>query len=209
MNFQPLILALISAVSAKISIISPEKNETAKKAFDILFSKFDIDRVRGCGTNLSSKMAFSQASYRRCIKGLNTPKIFEKHLLDLKAEDFDAEYGIAFSGTMSDIIEKVSKELETTCSHLDPNAVDEAAYDEIIKENCQVNNYSDNDIDNNDIDFKKKKTIGPSFTLDALHMVFILVILVLVFGAAAIYYLNDRRSVKINRKLVNNLSEKI
>jgi hypothetical protein len=108
---------------------------------------------------------------------------------------------------MSDIIEKVSKELETTCSHLDPNAVDEAAYDEIIKENCQVNNYSD--IDNNDVDFKKKKTIGPSFTLDALDMVFILVILVLVFGAAAIYYLNDRRSVKINRKLFNNLSEKI
>jgi hypothetical protein len=134
MNFLSLLFALIlSAVKARIVLTYPENNETAKKAFVMLFSKFDIDRIRDCG----DKLSVSQDSYKKCIKDLNIPKIFEKHLIDLKMDDFFAEYGVILTGIMSDIIEKVSKELETTCSHLDPKNVDEAAYNKIIDDNWQ------------------------------------------------------------------------
>lgn len=200
MNLSLVLLTLfLSAVRAKISITSPENNETAKAAFETLFSKVNCDKIRKCGDLLKTE---SQASFRSCIKALRTPKIFEKHLWDLENDDFAANYGIAFSGTMSDIIAKVSDEVEKSCSHVDPNTFDQVTYDKIIQENRQpsaTNTYTNND-DN--------RTNYNSFSLDWLHFMLIIIIVVLFFGGA-LYYLNDRRSVQINRKLVNDLSEKI
>ena len=209
MNVITIFLALfLSVVSAKISITYPENNETAKQALENLMSKFKINDIRSCGKYLSGKSPNSQATYVSCIKSLNNPKIFEKHLLELKNEDFAANGGIAFSGTISDVIAKVSKELETICSHIDPNTFDKPFHDKIINENRNSNSFSSIFINSNQN--TSSSSNESSFELDTLHMILILIILVLAFGGT-IFYLNDRRSVNINRKLINDfdLSEKI
>jgi hypothetical protein len=67
MNFLPLLFALIlSAVKARILLTYPENNETAKKAFVMLFSKFDIDRIRDCGDKLSVSHV-DEAAYNKII----------------------------------------------------------------------------------------------------------------------------------------------
>lgn len=199
-----------SVVSAKICITYPENNETAKRVFETLFSNIRILEISKCGTILSDSKPKSEFSlYESCIKTLNTPIIFEKHLLKLKNEDFDAEHRIAFSGTMSDIIAKVSKELEVICAHIDPNTFDTTFHDKIINENWHHSNrFSSNSNRSNSNPSTSSSSNYASFELDAFHMMLILIILILTFGVA-IYYLNDQRSVKINRKLVNDLNDKI
>lgn len=208
MNFLILALGLfLSSAVARITITYPENNVTARKAFDTLFSKLSVQNVQKCGEHLWEKRPDNYIVYSNCIKALNVPKIFEDKFLKLSNTNFDGD-GIEFCGTMSSIYEQVSKELEVACSGLDKDKFDQAAYDKIMSENNISGDTFNSHNSSSDEDDPNVHSPAKGFKMDFLHLILIFVIFLLLSGAV-IYYLNTAKSVKVNRKLVNEIAEKV
>ena len=138
--------------------------------------------------------------YKSCIKGLRTPKIFEDKFLPLNMSDFFQNYenGHDSCKVMSDIIAKVSEELENT-SGLDPNAIDQAAVDRIIRENETFGE----PFDYSSLENTKKSL---TFELDPPKICFLTIVLVLSI-AGIMFFWRERMAKKADEESVQQFSK--